>query len=56
VFGDEDVLTPLRFARSLEAGIRGSRLAVLSGGGHGLLWTRPTEVGSLLDGFFGEPV
>ena len=51
IFGDEDLFTPLRFARSLEAGIQGSRLVVLGGAGHGLLWTRSSEVAALIDSF-----
>lgn len=51
IFGDEDLFTPMRFARSLEAGIPGSRLVVLSGAGHGLLWTRSAEVAALIDGW-----
>ena len=54
IFGDEDLLTPLRFARSLEAGIRGSRLMLLSGAGHGVAWTRSAEVAALIDGFLRE--
>ncbi|MEE9284441.1 MAG: alpha/beta fold hydrolase [Dehalococcoidia bacterium] len=55
IFGDEDLFTPMRFARSLHAGIEGSRLVVLAGAGHGLVWTRTAEVASLIDGFFQEP-
>ena len=51
IFGEEDLLTPMRFARSLEAGVRGSRLVVLSGAGHGLLWTRGSEVAALIHSF-----
>lgn len=54
VFGDEDLFTPLRFARSLHAGIAGSRLAVLHGAGHGLVWTRGREVAALIDSFLQE--
>ena len=55
IFGDEDLFTPMRFARSLHEGIKGSRLVVLAGAGHGLVWTRAGEVASLIDGFFQEP-
>ena len=51
VFGDEDLFTPMRFARSLQAGISGSRLVVLGGAGHGLMWTRGSEVAALIDSF-----
>ena len=55
IFGEDDIITPMRFARSMEERIRGSRLAVLAGTGHGLLWTRSTEVASLIDGFLSAP-
>ena len=54
IFGDEDLFTPMRFARSLESGIRGSRLVVLSGAGHGLLFTRTAEVAALVQAFVRE--
>ena len=54
IFGDDDMFTPMRFARSLHEGIQGSRLAVLAGAGHGLLWTRSAEVAALIDGFARE--
>ncbi|MBF8299109.1 MAG: putative esterase/lipase, partial [Dehalococcoidia bacterium] len=54
IFGEDDLLTPMRFARSLSSGIPRSRLVVLAGAGHGLLRTRPTEVGSLVHGFLSE--
>lgn len=55
IFGDEDLFTPLRFARSLEEGIARSRLAVLAGAGHGLLWTRGWEIAALVDAFLDSP-
>ena len=51
VFGDEDLFTPLRFARSLESGIPGSRLVILAGAGHALLWSRSAEVAALIEAF-----
>ncbi len=54
IFGDEDLLTPMRFARSLAAGIFGSRLAVLAGAGHGLVWTRAAETAALMQAFLAE--
>ncbi len=54
LFGDEDLFTPMRFARSLNERIRGSRLAVLAGAGHGLVWTRSAEVAALIDAFLQE--
>ncbi|MBI3742900.1 MAG: alpha/beta fold hydrolase [Chloroflexi bacterium] len=54
VFGDDDLFTPMRFARSLSQRIRGSRLEVLSGAGHALAWTRSKEVASLIHSFLSE--
>ena len=54
IFGDADLFTPLRFARSLHERIPRSRLVVLSGTGHGLVWTRAAEVAALIDGFLDE--
>ena len=54
IFGDSDLFTPLRFARSLHERIPRSRLAVLAGAGHALVWTRATEVAALIDGFLDE--
>ena len=54
IFGDSDVFTPLRFARSLQERIPRSRLAILAGAGHALVWTRSAEVAALIDGFLDE--
>lgn len=51
IFGDEDLFTPLRFARDLQRGIRGSRLVTLAGAGHGLRSTRSREVAFLIRAF-----
>lgn len=51
IFGDDDLFTPIRFARSLQERIPESRLAILAGAGHALLWTRAEEVAALIDGF-----
>ena len=56
IFGDADLFTPLRFARSLHERIPRSRLTVLSGAGHGLAWTRAPEVAALIDGFLDEDI
>lgn len=42
--GDDDVLTPLRFARKLEQGIPDARLVLAPGAGHGILWSDPEFV------------
>jgi pimeloyl-ACP methyl ester carboxylesterase len=54
VFGEDDLYTPVRFARSMHERIRESRLVVLSGAGHALLRTRGPEVAALIDGFLKE--
>lgn len=54
IFGDHDLFTPLRFAHSLHAGIAGSKLAILAGAGHGILYTRSSEVAALLAAFLQE--
>jgi pimeloyl-ACP methyl ester carboxylesterase len=41
VFGEDDITTPLRFARVLESGIPDARLVVVPGAGHGLPWSHP---------------
>lgn len=43
VAGDEDILTPLRFARTLKKEIPDSRLVIIEGAGHGLTRSRPQE-------------
>lgn len=54
IFGDHDLFTPLRFAHSLHAGITGSKLALLGGTGHGILFTRGSEVAALVHDFLRE--
>lgn len=54
VFGEEDVLTPMRFARELVRGIRGSRLVTLEGTGHLFPRTRTKETVALIDAFLRE--
>ncbi|MBF8267050.1 MAG: putative esterase/lipase [Dehalococcoidia bacterium] len=51
VFGEDDIMTPLRFARELVRGIRGSRLVILEGAGHSFRRTRGGEVAALIDAF-----
>jgi 3-oxoadipate enol-lactonase len=43
VAGDDDLLTPLRFARTLHERIPGATLAVIPGGGHALILTHADE-------------
>ena len=54
IFGDEDLMTPLRFARRLKEELPHARLVVLSGAGHGLLFTRATEIAALVGEFLGS--
>ena len=53
IFGDGDLFTPLRFARSLKNGIPHSRLKVLRCTGHGLLLTRARDVAAAINSFAG---
>lgn len=46
--GDDDQVTPLKFSRSLAAGIRGARLVVLPGAGHMALLEQPEAAGAAL--------
>jgi 3-oxoadipate enol-lactonase len=43
VAGEDDILTPTRFATTLRDQIPDARLAVLQGAGHGFIWSRPEE-------------
>ena len=54
IFGEEDVLTPLRFARELVRGIGDSRLVMLEGTGHLFIRTRFRETAILIDGFLSQ--
>ncbi|MGH7409746.1 MAG: alpha/beta fold hydrolase [Candidatus Methylomirabilis sp.] len=54
VAGDDDLLTPMRFARTLHKEIPGARLAVMQGGAHGLIWTRAEEFNHLVLSFLKE--
>jgi len=54
VAGEDDLLTPMRFARTLHENIPGSRLAVIHGTGHGLIWARAEEFNNLLLSFLEE--
>jgi pimeloyl-ACP methyl ester carboxylesterase len=54
VMGEQDILTPLRFARALHNGIPGSRLVVVPGAGHAMVWTHADLVNAILRGFLEE--
>jgi pimeloyl-ACP methyl ester carboxylesterase len=54
VAGDDDLLTPMRFATTLHQEIPGAKLAVIQGGAHGLIWTRAEEFNDLVLSFLRE--
>ena len=51
IFGEEDVITPMRFARSMVRDIKDSRLVVMAGTGHAVRRTREAEVIGLINAF-----
>ena len=51
VFGDEDILTPLRFAHSLTSRIKGAKLFVIQGTGHLFMKTHFKETAGIIKGF-----
>ena len=55
VAGDEDLLTPMRFARTLHQRIPGAKLAVIRGGGHAVVLTHAEEFNHLVLSFLKEP-
>jgi len=55
IAGAEDILTPARFSLLLDREIPDSRLVVVEGAGHGLIWSHPEVVVEQLERFFGEP-
>jgi pimeloyl-ACP methyl ester carboxylesterase len=50
----DDLLAPLRFARTLHELVPNARLEIIPDCGHGVLWTRTSEVLDLLQAFFAE--
>jgi pimeloyl-ACP methyl ester carboxylesterase len=54
VFGEDDITTPLRFARVLEAGIPNARLVTVPGAGHGLPWSQPDALNDAVRSFLLE--
>lgn len=54
VFGEEDLLTPMRFARVLAAEVPHARLVTIPRAGHALLWTHAELVTMLLRGWLEE--
>jgi pimeloyl-ACP methyl ester carboxylesterase len=51
LFGEDDILTPLRFARSLVEELPNVRLQTFPRTGHSLPWTRSEEVGRAIRSF-----
>ncbi|MSQ32364.1 MAG: alpha/beta hydrolase [Dehalococcoidia bacterium] len=54
IFGSDDILTPMRFVKTLQAGIKNSSLTLVEGTGHGLLWARASEINTALMKFLSE--
>jgi len=54
IFGEEDLMTPMRFARELVRGIKDSKLVILEGTGHLFVRTRLKETAALIDAFLKE--
>jgi pimeloyl-ACP methyl ester carboxylesterase len=55
VAGDDDLLTPLRFARTLHEQIPDAKLAVIRDGGHALVLTHAEEFNRVVLSFLKEP-
>ena len=54
MFGEDDVLTPMRFANEMSQRIEGSRVVTLEGTGHGFITTRGKEIADAVYGFLRE--
>jgi pimeloyl-ACP methyl ester carboxylesterase len=54
VAGEDDLVTPPRFARELAGRIRGARLALLPAYAHQSFMEVPDRINDVLDGFFSE--
>jgi 3-oxoadipate enol-lactonase len=55
VAGSKDTAVPIHHARMLNKGIPDSRLAVVEGAGHGLIWTHRRDLERVVDEFLGDP-
>jgi 3-oxoadipate enol-lactonase len=51
VAGSNDQAVPIHHARMLHNGIRGSRLVIIDGADHALIWTHPDELVRVTDEF-----
>jgi pimeloyl-ACP methyl ester carboxylesterase len=54
IAGEDDLVTPPRFARELAGRIPSARLELLPGYAHQSFMEVPDRVNAVLDGFFGE--
>jgi 3-oxoadipate enol-lactonase len=53
--GSKDTAVPMHHARMLRDGIPGSRLVVVEGAGHEMIWTHPNEFQRSVDEFLDDP-
>jgi 3-oxoadipate enol-lactonase len=51
IAGSSDTAVPMHHAQMLHAGIQGSRLAVIDGAGHTLIWTHPEQLTRIVEEF-----
>lgn len=54
VFGEEDIMTPLRFGREMVSAIKHARLVTFEGTGHMFFRTHARETAGLIRGFLGN--
>ena len=55
VAGSDDQAVPMHHAQMLHDGIRGSKLVVIAGARHTLIWTHPDELIRVTEEFLGAP-
>ncbi len=55
IWGERDVLVPLELGHALHAAIKGSRLAVVPGAGHNVMYECPEEFNRLVEEFLDRP-
>jgi len=51
ICGEDDALTPPKYARYLEANLPGARLAIIPAAGHMVMWEQPEAVNAAIAGF-----
>lgn len=54
VCGEEDQMTPVKYARYLEENIPGARLALVPAAGHMVMWEQPEPLNRAIAGFLAE--